>query len=201
MKGLIYENFYILKKQFMLSFILLFICGIMSVVISPYIFYAMSTILVSMLPITAMVYENESKLTKVIITMPVDRKDFVKSKYISTFILGIINFIINLLFMLITTRNGLQSLIFSTISFLIGMTVMNIMFPLIFKFGVEKAKFILGCILMSFFTICYILYKFREFLPTISQYYILFAIIFVPAVIFFISYKLSIKFFNETEIN
>lgn len=201
MKGLIYENFYILKKQFMLSFVLLFICGVMSVVVNPYIFYAMSTILVSMLPITAMVFENESKLTKVIITMPIDRKDFVKSKYISTFMLGIINFIINILFMLITTSNGLQSLIFSAISFLIGMTVMNIMFPLIFKFGVEKAKFILGCILMSFFTICFILYKFRDFLPAFPQDYLIFATILVPTIIFLISYRLSIKFFDKSEIN
>lgn len=197
-KGLIYENFYLLKKQFFLSGILLILCAILSIMINPYIFFAMSTILVSMLPITACVYENEHNLTKIILTMPINKKDFVQSKYICTLIMGIINFFINLLFMLILTNNLLKCLIFSFISFIISMLLMAYMFPLIFKYGVEKAK---GILSISLVVICIILFSFIKVLKLISiSNYIIIILLILPLVLFYVSYKISVKNFENLEL-
>lgn len=146
MFGLIYENFLILKRQILMASILLALSIIPSVMFNDYIFFIFSTILVSMLPITACVYENDSKMIKVLLAMPISRVEFVLAKYISTFLLSAIGFVINLVYMLIRGKAFNLSLVLSLSCFLIGTTIMNVMFPLVFKYGVEKAKFLLVCI-------------------------------------------------------
>ena len=146
MFGLIYENFLILKRQILMASILLALSIIPSVMFNDYIFFIFSTILVSMLPITACVYENDSKMIKVLLAMPISRVEFVLAKYISTFLLSAIGFVINLIYMLIRGKAFNLSLVLSLSCFLIGTTIMNVMFPLVFKYGVEKAKFLLVCI-------------------------------------------------------
>lgn len=200
MKGLIYENFLILKKQILMSCILLLFAIIPSIKISSYIFFILSTILISMLPITAFVYENESKMIKVLLSMPINRNIFVKSKYLSTLILSTIGFIINFLFTIIVEKNVLMSVIIATLCFIIGTTLMNIMLPLIFKYGVEKAKFILVCIMIFISLIGFYTYKILRLLPILSISTVIIISIFIYFIIYLISYLLSIKFYSKIEI-
>ena len=201
MKGLLFENFIILKKQILMASILLILSIIPSIMINEYIFFIFSTILISMLPITAFVYENDSKMIKVLLSMPIDRKIFVKSKYLFTLLLCIVGFTMNFLFMLLKSKDFLMAFIVAIIAFIIGTTLMNIMFPLVFKFGVEKAKFILVCIMIFLGMIGYFLFTIRQiFMPiNISHLLLLIGIIYV--FIYFVSYLISIKVYDKIEIN
>jgi len=200
MIGLIYENFLILKKQILMASILLILSLIPSIMINDYIFFIFSTILISMLPITAFVYENDSKMIKVLLSMPINRKTFITSKYLSTLLLCLIGFIMNFVYMFIRSKNLLVSFVLSLLCFIIGTTLMNVMFPLVFKYGVEKAKFLLVCIMIFLGFIGFYIYKLIPFLPTISTSTIILICIFIYFFIYIISYLLSIKFYSKIEI-
>lgn len=200
MKGLIYENFLILKRQILMASILLIFAIIPAIKINPYIFFIFSTILISMLPITAFVYENESKMIKVLLSMPIDRKIFVTSKYLSTLILSGIGFLINFLFTIIVEKDLIMALIISSLCFVIGTTLMNIMLPLIFKFGVEKAKFILSCILIFILMIGYFIFTIKSNLPVMNMPIFIISLIIIYLLIYIISYIFSVKSYRKIEI-
>ena len=204
MFGLIYENFLILKKQILMASLLLIFSLIPSIMYSDYIFMIFSTILVSMLPITACVYENESKMIKVLLSMPIDRKTFVISKYLSTFILCGIGFIMNFIYYLVRQQNFILSLALSLACFIIGTTLMNVMFPLVFKYGVEKAKFLLICIMIGLASIIGIIYKIVGFnimiIPKEMFTYIGFGIFCIYILIYMISISTSVRSYKKIDI-
>lgn len=200
MKGLIYENFYLLRKQFKLAGILLLICGIVSYFASPFVFMGMSTMLVSMMPITVMVYElEESRMMKIISTMAVDKKEIVLSKYILTNILSLLAFIINVIFLFISTKNVLLSLFSSLAIFFLGVIVIEIMLPLIFKYGVEKGRTLLLAIIMVLGAVSTIVIE----KITISTALIMGVVIGVPILYILMnifSYMISLKIFKKSEL-
>lgn len=201
MIALIYENFLILKKQIAMASILLLMSIVPSIMYSDYIFLVFSTILISMLPITACVYENESKMIKVLLSMPISRATFVGSKYISTLILSGIGFVLNFFFYFTRQQNFLISFVLSLVCFLIGTTLMNIMLPLVFKYGVERAKFLLVCIMIVLGAIGSFVYK-TGLLKLINIEISLVIIFGIGCyfVIYFISYVLSTKLYSRIDI-
>lgn len=200
MKGLIFENFYLLRKQFILASILLVICGVASYFTSPFIFMGMSTMLVSMMPITVMVYElEESRMMKIISTMAVSKKEIVLSKYILTNILSLFSFVINTIFLFISTKNILMSVFSSLAIFFLGVIVIEIMLPLIFKYGVEKGRTLLLVIIMVLAAVVTLIIK----QITVTKLLFMGIIIGVPVIYLLmniISYFISLKIFEKSEL-
>ena len=200
MKGLIFENFYLLRKQFSLASILLIICGVASYFTSPFIFMGMSTMLVSMMPITVMVYElEESRMMKIISTMAVSKKEIVLSKYILTNILSLFSFVINTVFLFVSTKNILMSIFSSLAIFFLGVIVIEIMLPLIFKYGVEKGRTLLLVIIMVLGAVVSLIVK----QIAITKALFLGIIIGVPIIyilINLVSYFISLKIFEKSEL-
>lgn len=201
MKGLIFENFYLLRKQFQLAAILLLICGVVAYFTSPFVFMGMSTMLVSMMPITVMVYElEESRMMKIISTMAVSKKEIVLSKYILTNVLSLVCFIINFLFLLLSTKMILISLFASLAIFFIGVIVIEIMLPLIFKYGVEKGRTLLLVIIMVMSSLIGLILKTGV---NVTDNLILGVVIAVPIIYIlmnFISCFISLKIFEKSEL-
>ena len=149
MKGLIYENFFLLRKQIIMALGLLVVCAIVGLKTNPFVFCGMSTMLVSMMPVTVMVYEEESKMLKILITTATSRKDIVYSKYVLTFVLSFVTFLINLGFLSIANKGEfIQNLIVSVLIFFVGIVMIEIMLPLIFKYGVETGRTLLLVIML-----------------------------------------------------
>lgn len=201
MKGLIFENFYLLRKQFILASILLSICGVAAYFSSPFVFMGMSTMLVSMMPITVMVYElEESRMMKIISTMAVSKKEIVLSKYILTNVLSLLCLFINFIFLVISTKQILLSLFSSLAIFFLGVIVIEIMLPLIFKYGVEKGRTLLLVIIMVLGSIVTLLLKIGI---NVTPNLITIIVIAVPTIYIlmnFISYFISLKIFEKSEL-
>ncbi len=201
MKGLIFENFYILRKQMKLASILLIICAVASYFSSPFVFMGMSTMLVSMMPITGMVYElEESRMMKIITTMAVEKKDIVKAKYVITNIFSLGALVINFLFLLIATKNLFMSVFVALAVFFLGVIVVEIMLPLIFKYGVEKGRTLLLVIILILSSIVTAILKGGQ---DISENVIVFTVTGIPilyVIMNFVSYFISVKIFENSEL-
>lgn len=107
--------------------------------------------LIAMFPmiftITSFSYDNYNHWDEFIISFPISRSDIVKSKYvfmllitaISAAAIMIISFIIHLVFPII----NFEFIIGIGISLAISITLGSVITPLIYKFGVEKARYVL----------------------------------------------------------
>ncbi|MDE7333779.1 MAG: ABC-2 transporter permease [Lachnospiraceae bacterium] len=148
MKGLILKELYILKgygKQYLLIFAFLFIWSIST---SSFSFIIIYVVLVgSQIVMSTMAADEAVSFCRYALTMPVDRKMLIKSKYalFLTAISGgiLISVILNLLFY--ATSFGSEdyfqweSLVATASVFVIGNAIS---LPVMFKAGVEKARYV-----------------------------------------------------------
>ncbi|WP_313639674.1 ABC-2 transporter permease, partial [Paenibacillus sp.] len=106
-------------------------------------FGGMVCILSAMLPVTALSYDERAKWDKFALTMPVSRRDMVTSKYVlglSFSLLGVIIFFLcNLLTKVELSLNLTTSLVFLGL----GILVLSLTLPILFKFGVEKGRILM----------------------------------------------------------
>lgn len=142
MKGLLVKDFMALKKnlKIYLIFIIFYILiGIKSGNSS--MFSTMLTIVSVLTPITAMSYDERSKWDRYALTMPLSRGSIVLSKYVLGMFFLVVAFILITLFNLFFINIPPMVNIMSTIRIIsVGIIYMSILFPLVFKLGVEKGR-------------------------------------------------------------
>lgn len=103
-------------------------------------------VLVLMTCFTSMVYDNSCRWDSYVLTMPVRRRDIVKAKYLLCILLSFGLFLLITLFSLgITCFSGgfseMQGLFPVLLSILMVLwLLLALLFPLIYRFGVEKAR-------------------------------------------------------------
>ncbi len=98
-----------------------------------------------MISISTFSYDNYNKWDAYAVTLPNGRKNVVRAKYISTLIFVFISFIISITSLFIANKCGINIDLGSSISDLIGclfavLIIMIVMFPILYKFGVEKGR-------------------------------------------------------------
>lgn len=208
MLGLIKKDFLQIKNNSKLIIVMLFVFFIMALqgefdvsFIPPFI--------VVMLFMTTFSYDEYNKWNSYAITLPSGRKSIVKSKYIASLILVIITVIITILlnFLVSIINNKMDFVnIISTImgSMFATILIQSVMYPFIFKFGMEKGR--IALFVLSF-VIVGIVGLFSEVLNVnISKNVILlfnsywFVIIpLVCIVVLLISYKISENIYLKKE--
>lgn len=147
MLGLIKKDLFLLKSN--LTYFLIIAVVYATLVIEG----SFETSFMMILPFIAIVmflstfsYDDFNKWNAYAITLPSGRKNIVKSKYISTIIIIIVSSLLGLLISYLISLLPNKSLDIKTaveelFGSLLGVTiVISIMFPLIFKFGIEKAR-------------------------------------------------------------
>lgn len=145
MKGLIIKDFLNIKKQAtpMLLFITLYFF-ISLITGNSSFFTGILMIFCAMLPITSLSYDDKSGFAKYALTLPVSRQTIIKSKYMMALILlgfgSIITFFSNTFIGNLTFTENLLSII---ITIFIDSIIISISLPAIFKFGIEKGRFIM----------------------------------------------------------
>lgn len=151
MTGLILKDLLNLKKQaktYLILVIFYLAIGITSK--SSAMFSSMMAIVAAMMPITAMSYDERSKWDRYALTMPLSRKSMVVSKYILGLIFLIIAFLLSMLLNLFLNNILLEESILTNLTNIsIGMMIMSIIFPIIFKFGVEKGRIYMMLVLFA----------------------------------------------------
>ena len=108
----------------------------------------MIVLLCAMIPITSFSLDHQSGWDIYELSLPVSRKDIVRSKYLLALILTLIgtgiSIAIGLAYRLFThSGDMLEALTVSYALFAVGLIFASVLLPLIFKFGVEKSRLLL----------------------------------------------------------
>ncbi len=150
MKALILKDYYNIKKQgkFILGVTILY--GIIGMFISGSFLAPFLGILCLILPINTFSFDKYSKWDNYALTLPVTRTQLALSKYVVGFALVLSAIIINILFygasFLLPDSQPLPPEVFLLTCYSIlcaSSLAFSILFPFIFKFGIEKSRIVL----------------------------------------------------------
>ena len=145
MIGLIKKDLFLIKSNFKSLFLILFIFVIMSIQGQIDLSFLISFICITMM-ISTFSYDNYNNWDAYSITLPNGRINTVKAKYITTIIVVLISTIIVTVFSFLITFIKTQTIDFEyTFSMMLGSNfaiaiLMSFMYPIIYKFGIEKAR-------------------------------------------------------------
>ncbi|MDD3165529.1 MAG: ABC-2 transporter permease [Oscillospiraceae bacterium] len=132
MKALVWKDIYVLTRQMRIFLLLLVVFAVMP----GYSMTTFATVYAAMMPFTAIAYDERSKWDSLAAMMPYSVKQIVTSKYVLGygFVAGaaLISAIAK-----VFVRGGL---ILSLTSLCVGLLIMALVLPLVFRFGVEKGR-------------------------------------------------------------
>ena len=221
-KGLIKKDLYNLSSYKTSLIIVIIFCGIAiigtgNINLGPIIICT----IIGMISLSTFSYDEISKSNKYILTLPTNRKEIIKAKYIlavgSTILGGILGIILTIIIANIMNYVrpeklidlNYESLITTTIGGMFGISLIQaIQIPSIYKWGAEKGRvqmFILVFILIVLVAgVGYLIMK-SSFnidlakIENIMQQYGLILLLSLMAVMYYISYKVSNKIYNKKE--
>lgn len=179
MKGLLIKDILNLKKSFstvVIMIILYFLFAFKSG--DPSILVGMIVLLLTMMSITSISYDDLAKWDKFALAMPIKREKIVFSKYILSVLLSLVGVIISTaigyVIILLKGKMSLSDfLITSYIIFGVSIIFSCIILPLVFKFGVEKGRLMIMAVLAIPMVIAYVLSEVGIPMPTDNQLIIL----------------------------
>ena len=215
MKGLLIKDILNLRnymKQLILVFVFFIAYGIF---LKNGVFVgSMITLMLSMQVITTMSYDEYAKWDKYALTMNINRKDIVLSKYvffIMSIIIGIVVGIISssLINIISDSNVGIDEILVTSIMVpCIFAILFSIIIPIVFKTGVEKARVVMMAILFTPTILVFIIFKMAEKvnipMPDEATLEMIFksgliGLIVLTILSIFISYKISLSIYNKKE--
>ncbi|MEG1783233.1 MAG: ABC-2 transporter permease, partial [Oscillospiraceae bacterium] len=111
MKGLILKDLYVLSKTFKVYGVLLLFYGVFGLTTGqPNFMMGMVCVLLAMLPITSLAYDERAKWDKYALTMPINKNDIVLSKYALGLLLSLIGAVISLVASVVIGDMGAETL-------------------------------------------------------------------------------------------
>jgi ABC-2 type transport system permease protein len=181
--------------------------------------YVLSPMVITYLFITlAVQYDDKNKSEVILNSLPLKRSDIVISKYISTFVFGIVGIICSVLVGFVGNITGLVIFIGSISLLDIVLVIMSIcifssiFYPVYFKFGVARIKIFTVLIFMVLFFVPTLIFDYITQNPTnvLVQKFIYFinntssltqnSLLLITGLIFFmISLMISIRIYNNKE--
>lgn len=202
MTGLILKDLLNLKKQakvYLILVIFYFVYG--AVFESSSMFSSMMTMIAVMIPLTAMSYDERSKWDRYALTMPISRKVIVASRYLLGMIFIAAAFVLSVLVnMVFSKMYSIESILISLASLSAGITVMSVIFPLLFKYGVEKGRILMMLVLFTPIAILMMVSKLGLSMPdeeTIKSFIFLSPII--ALMLLLVSIYISLSIYRKKE--
>lgn len=151
MKGLLLKDLLSLKKQgkFLgLLFVFYLVMALNSD--NPYLFLSIVSIMMVMLTMTSMAYDERSHWERYALTMPLARNTIVFSKYILALILVIgADFLSFLLLMLMKKTDFIESILYTFAMMGASLIFISLILPILFRYGVEKGRLLMMAILFT----------------------------------------------------
>lgn len=209
MIGLIKKDFLMLKGNFKTWLILLFVYIVMA--------FQESMSLAFLLPCMSIVtmlstfsYDSYNKWDAYVCSLPDGRKNSVRAKYIATLLLIFVTVIITTILTIIigyyrTKTINLESMGETIMGAIFATTLLqSIMYPAIYKFGVEKARIAIFIVVFGFVLIGGVLSKYIDFESIIQglaflENYMMIIIPIVIIIMLYVSYKISEVIYKRKE--
>lgn len=151
MTGLILKDFLNLKRHSKIYFILIIFYFILGIANEDFaMFGSMITVLAAILPITSIAYDEKNNWDRYALTMPISRKDLVLSRYILGVIFLFSAFVITVpLNLILGSSSFFENIIASSAILAVGIILMAVIFPVLFKYGVEKGRIFMMLVLFA----------------------------------------------------
>ncbi len=209
MIGFIKKDLAMIKSNFKLLGVLMVVYAIMGFMDKMDISFILPFMCV-MIMISSFSYDNYNKWDAYSISLPNGRKNSVKSKYITTIFMTLMVAIITTLLSFIISYVNTQTIPYEQILVTMFGTVfgtllvLTIMYPIIYKFGVEKARIgifllVFGIVMIGSLLASYIdLSNVLKFLSFLEDYLIIIFII-IAIIMVYGSYKISENIFRKKE--
>ena len=221
-KGLLKKDLYNLYSYKSSLIIIILFCGIAiigteAINIAPIVICS----IVGMISLSTFSYDEMSKSNKYILTLPTNRKEIIKSKYIlaigATILGGILGIVLTIIIANIMNylrpenliNLDYESLIVSTVGGMFGISlIQSIQIPSIYKWGAEKGRvqmFILVFILILLVLgIGYLIMNASfninlETIENVMNQYGLILLVLLMAIMYFVSYKVSNRIYRNKE--
>ncbi len=209
MTGFIKKDLAMIKSNFKLLGILIVVYAIMGLMGKMDMSFILPFMCV-MIMISTFSYDNYNKWDAYSFSLPNGRKNSVKSKYVTTilitFIVSIITTLLSFIISYVNTQTiNYEQILVTMLGTVFGtLLVLTIMYPIIYKFGVEKARIgifllvfgivIIGGLLANYIDLSNIL-KSLAFLED----YIIIILIIVAVIMVYGSYKISERIFSKKD--
>jgi len=214
MKGLIIKDILNLKKQFKtILFIIITYSVFFSMSFStensnvePSIISGIMIFLSITISISSFSYDEYSKWDKYAASLPISRKTIVLSKYILSMLFLIFGFIVSFAYMIILLVFNNNINIFETFVSIgavttVAVLLISFLFPVVYKFGVERARILLFIIAFMPTIIIVLLSRFNIFTLSEDNIILIFKILPILAIVLLvISFFVSCKIFEKKEL-
>ena len=209
MIGFIKKDLCMIKSNFKLIRILFIIYVIMGFLGEMDISFILPFMCV-MIMISSFSYDNYNKWDAYSVSLPNGRKNSVKSKYITTILMTLIVSVITTLLSFAISYVNTQTINYEQILVTMFGTifgtliVLTFMYPIIYKFGVEKARIgifliVFGIVIIGSLVANYIdLSNILKYLAFLEDYLIIILII-IAIIMVYVSYKISERVFSKKE--
>ncbi len=207
MKGLIKKDLLMIKSNFKTLGLVFIIYVILAFQGEMDISFAIP-FLGSMIMMSTFSFDNLNKWDAYAITFPNGRKNIVISKYLANFLfvslLSLIELVI--LFIIQFTEHKLNPQVYFTIYTMFFATILfqDIIYPIIFRFGIEKARIAIFAVIFSLVIILIGLvklfsFKFLASLLSIFENHIFLSLTLFLIILTLVSYKISKKIYLKKE--
>ncbi len=209
MLGLIQKDLAMIKSNFKLMGILLIVYVIMGLMGAADISFILPFMSI-MIMISSFSYDNYNKWDAYSVSLPNGRKNSVKAKYLTTIlmvlIVSVVTTILSFIISYINTKTiNYEQILVTMLGVIFGtLLVLTFMYPIIYKFGVEKARIgiflivfgivIIGSLLASYVDLSHLAHS-LSFLED----YIIIILILITIIMVYISYLISAKIFSKKE--
>ncbi len=213
MIGLVYKDFLLMRKQILYMLFLAAVYSFLTVTgtFGPYILSAFVTILGLIYPMNAFSYDDLARWDKFAAATPAGRRGMVAGRYLFTLLLvlgasGLVTLLLLVLKLLRLIDTPVAELLVTTLACATVTLVMDaVVLPLLYKFGVEKARVISMAVFVAVFGGCMAagLAAARLSLPAVpdgATLLIFLALAALAAAVFLASYSLSQRIYARKEL-
>lgn len=211
MKGLILKDF-IYIKTYWKNYLLVILLGIIPTAIinyDPNLMQIISMMIIFVISVNTFSFDKANNWNKYALTMPISRKDIVRSKYLISIIglvvggiIGIILTVLgNLYYKIELDFNGFINIFVMSTSFFLILAAIDL--PTLFKWGSNKGKIVIMVLLFSMIAIILqFIEKAYIYILKISSMNMVklnLIVILISVIIYFISYKISLFIMSKKE--
>lgn len=210
MHGLIQKDLYSLKGSFKSILLIMIIFGVIFIPQAGGVsFIAVTVFMMSSLVISTISMDDFVKWDKYALTLPLNRKDIVKSKYELLLLLSITGAVVGLavtaVYNLIVNQASVEEILMMGIMMVaVSIALLGIVMPVIYKFGVERARILMMiCIFLPIVLILGLVYAAENSginLPEVSNLLLVVTIIIISAAVLLLSYFVSLKIYSKTDL-
>ena len=215
MRGLLEKDFRLLKGQKNFFLLILVITVLLSLNSEDNFAVTYLTFIAGFLTISSFGYDDNGNCMPFLLTLPVSRTLYVKSKYVLGFLLTFIGWAAGMVISMVTALlhkapPTAEAVLFQLAWVFLWMIMLSFVLPMLFKFGAEKGRMATLAMMLVFMAIVFVFTKLAETLGMDidaclealagQQIVVLVAGMAVAAlIILLISYSISVKIIQKKE--